>query len=604
MNNANPYDLRLNQIIEKYDIKQQVASDSTLIHNILMELFKTRCANKRTALWGAGRNNSENSHASVIINKYATYVQSLICIIDSCKDFHGKEFLQLPIISPEDIGKYDIDIVIIASKYSAASIREDLQKYAPNCECLDIYEELKQRGIVIYHKFFEESNTYTEIFATKQEYTNNSEKKKKQEALRKLIGLYLCIRDFYHAEVYCGEYINNKFDGFNDIKMMLDEIHSLINEIKEANHRRTDDVTIFFVDSLRAMDVFEKKNGQLHFKMLKGYLENAAVFSNAYATGPTTYESMMGIIAKHYSFEKNAYENNFIFDYDEFDLLKIAEEKGMDIRFYISEGYRVVKETDKIFYKRQLYMTDKLWSVAADMAASEKPTFNFIYFPCELHFPLICGEHRKKPEIRSFVDVGVSDMSWFIESQFEDCIHYVDHVMEYYRSFFSKDMLAVFFSDHSQVIYDKAEQKPFFTYYNNVDRSVHVTFFISSNKIKVGEYPELISMINFNKILSEVLRNNQVIIPETEIVRYQYYNIHNKKLRLYAIEHGYADYIDGINCFMSKDYIYIITGTGKEEVYNRKYIKTNIIDTDEGKSFAEFIKNRYEIIFPEFLRIH
>ena len=109
-------------------------------------------------------------------------------------------------------------------------------------------------------------------------------------------------------------------------------------------------------------------------------------------------------------------------------------------------------------------------------------------------------------------------------------------------------------------------------------------------------------MINFNKILSEVLR----IIgdnPETEIVRYQYYNI-IIKCCLYAIEHGYADYIDGINCFMSKDYIYIITGTGKEEVYNRKYIKTNIIDTDEGKSFAEFIKNRYEIIFPEFLRIH
>lgn len=600
----NPYDIKLNNIISKYNMIQKVASDSTVIHNILMELFKSRCSGKRTALWGAGRNNTENSHAAVIINKYATYVQSLICIIDSCEDFHGKEFLQLPVISPEDIVDNRIDLVIIASKYSAASIREDLNKYAPGCECLDIYEELKKRDIVIYHKFFEESNIYTEIFAEKQKYLGSAETDMKQEALRKLIGYYLCIRDFYHAWIYLDEYVNKQYDDYAGVLKMKQEILSLLQEIKSINNKRTEDITLFFVDSLRAMDVFDKNQGNLKFKMLQGYLENAAVFTNAYATGPTTYESMMGIIAKRYSYEKNAYENNFIFEFDEFDILRIAEQKGMDIRFYISEGYRVIRDSEIIYYKKQIYMTDKLWSVAVDMAVAQRPVFNFIYFPCELHFPLICGEHRMKPEIRGFVDVGVSDMSSFIESQFEDCVRYVNHVMEYYRSFFSPDMLSVFFSDHSQVIYDKEEQRPFFTYYNNKDRSVHVTFFISSNKVPTGEYPELLSMIDFNRILTGVMEDNYITIPVTEIVKYQYYNIHNKKLRQYAIEHDMQDYIDGINCFMSKEYLYVITGTGKEEVYHLNDIKHNIIASKEGSEFADYIRKNYEIDFPEFLKIH
>ncbi len=604
MDNANKYDVQLNHIIDKYHMRQKVFADSLQIHNIIMELFKTRCANKKTALWGAGRNNSENSHAAVIINKYATYVQSLEFIIDSCEDFHGKSFMQLPIISPADINKYGIDIVIVASKSSAGSIKEDLKKHAPGCECLDIYEELRKRDIDIYYKFFEESSVYTDIFAVKQEFTKAVDLTAKQKAHKTLIGLYLLIRNFSYADQYIDLYANAGYEDSTEMLEMQKEIHFLLEEIQKVNSLRTEDVTIFFIDSLRAMDVFEKQKGELSYKMLKSYLENAAVFTNAFSTGPTTYESMMGIISKRYSFEKNAYENNFIFDYEEFDLLKVAEDKGMDVHFYISEGYKVIKDTANITYKKQLYMTDKLWSVATDMAVSENPTFNFIYFPCELHFPLICGDHTNKPEIKSFVDVGVADMSHFIEQQFEDCIRYVDRVFEAYRSFFSKEMLSVFFSDHSQVIYDKNEQKPFFTYYNNLDRSVHVTFFISSNKITAKEYSQFFSMIDFNSVVSGVLRDNEIKMPDREVIKYQYYNIHNKRLRQYAMDHDLQDYIEGINCFMTQEYLYVITGTGKEEVYDLEDRKRDLIETEIGKEFAERIRNNYDISFPDFLKIH
>ena len=65
----NRYEEQLEQWISEYRLVYKETSDSTEIHNILMDLFKTRCDGKRVALWGAGRKNTEKSHAAVILKK-------------------------------------------------------------------------------------------------------------------------------------------------------------------------------------------------------------------------------------------------------------------------------------------------------------------------------------------------------------------------------------------------------------------------------------------------------------------------------------------------------------------------------------------------------
>lgn len=597
----NLYDKRLLDILDAYGLNIQLGSDSVKIHNVLMDLFKTKCGDRKTALWGAGRNNSENSHAFVIIKKYTTYMQGLSVLIDSIPDLWGKEFMGYPIISPSEIVDNDIEVIVVSSKVQADSIKKDIRKYAPNCEVVDIYEELRNKGITVYHKFYEESSIYTSIYRIRQDYLLSDDIKVKEKKLKELISAYFNIKDIFYALQYAKEYVDKQYSDFLQMQKMMEEVEKLIQEIKLKNKNKKDDVVIYFIDSLRAMDVFEKKEDSYEAKMLKGYLDNATVFTKVRSTGVTTYESMISVVQEKLPYEQNVYENNILCEFDEFRLLSVAKEQGYDINFYISEGYPIARPTEEINFIKQVYVSEKLWSLACDMAESKNKTFNFIYFPYELHFPLICGYHEKEPKISGFVDVGVEDTSEFVERQLEECKQYVDNQFEYFRTFFSKDILMSLFSDHSQVVYDKEEQKPYFMYYNNIARSVGVTFFIKGWGIKQQWNEQLVSLYDFNRIFINLLKTGKLVAPDNDIVRYQYYRIHYKKLREVALEKGYTDYIDGINCFTSKEYIYILTATGVEEVYRLEEFKKNIIDTDEGQAFRKKVQDKYDLSFPQFM---
>lgn len=592
----NKYEIQLNNLIDLYGLEYTEMCDSNLVHNTLMELFKTRCEGKKVALWGAGRKNAENSHAAIILKKYTTYIQGMSVIIDSMPELWGDEFLGYPIISPEEIVQNDIDIVIVASKVQSDSIINDLGKYAPDCKCIDIYGELKRKGFNIYHKFYDESNIYTSVYQLRKGY-EEAQGIKKGNILKEIISAYLSIRDFYYAKKFAKEYISNKYENYSRIEEFLQELEKLELEIKEKNRAKKDDIVIFFVDSLRKMDVFHKSPNGYEADMLKSYLDKAIVFTNAKSTGVTTYESMISVIKGKYPYDQNVYENNIMADFDEFSLLPLVKSKGYNINFYVSEGYQVIKDDDGINFVKQVYLPSKLWKLQTDMACSEEKTFNFIYVPYELHFPLICGFHEKEPIASGFVDVGIKDTSDYVPRQLAECKHYVNYIFNYYESWFSEDILFALFSDHSQVVYDDKEQKPYFMYYNNQDRCVNITFFIKGRGLQHQWNEELVSMIDFCKIIEQIINNNSLEIPKREVAIYQYYKIHYKKLREYAQSHGLEDYIDGIWCFTDNDYLFVKTATGKEELIclNEKVNKEQ--NNNLMFLFEQSVKQKYIIDF-------
>lgn len=89
----------------------------------------------------------------------------------------------------------------------------------------------------------------------------------------------------------------------------------------------------------------------------------------------------------------------------------------------------------EIYMKEQLHMPEKLWTMACDIAESDEPTFNFAYYPWELHFPMLCGYMTEKPQIWQFADVGLVNMGDFIQRQLIDCLNYVDTQFSFYKSF-------------------------------------------------------------------------------------------------------------------------------------------------------------------------
>jgi len=601
----NIYDKRLSNLIQNYGFSYKGIIDSIEIHNIIMGLFREKCLTKRIALWGAGRSNSLTSHASVILGKYASYMRGLVCLIDSAKELQGTEFMHYPVVSPESIKDRNIELIIVASRANAASIRQSIQKYAPWCEILDIYEELRNRGIVIPYNFYEEKSLYTELYDKRTAYENAENRENREKALRELISAYLNIRDIPYAIEFCNEYIDRMYSGYENVKEFLSELKKLVAEVKSEVQKRDKDIIIHFIDALRAIDVAHKENDGIKFDILKEYFQNMLYFENAYSTAPTTYESMRSIVCGQYPYEVNVYHDNFVFKLEEFPLLSEANKKGYNIRLYTSDEYRVMLEDERIQYINQIHMSQKLWSLMCDRAVNLKPIAAFLYYPWELHFPLVCGYHKNAPHLPAFTDVGVVDMSDYIEEQFTDCLAYVDKQFAFYRDFYNDHTFLNIFSDHSQIVYDNEKFMPYYMYYNNKERATHCTMAVSGPGIEPGIYHENFSMIDYNIIMKQVMNQQQLQIPVRDILRWQYYSIHNKRFRDVAEEKGFMDYIDGIDCYMLDGYIYSCTKTGKEEVFRVENTDKNLINTEEGRKCAAKVKEVFgESKFPAFLDVH
>lgn len=596
----NSYEARYDSIIKEHDLTRNDFIDSTKIHNIILELFQKKCLKKKIALWGAGYNNSMTSHAAVLLTKYATCLQGVVCLIDSCKELQGKDLLGYPIIAPEQLKDWDIDLVIISSRSSAESIKQSLHQFGPDCASLDLYQELRDQGIDIHYNFYEERSFYSELYDVRVAYENAKEEEK-AALLWKLIASYLKIKDFYYAFVYMDRYIEKQYDRYEEIRQTKEQIQELILEVQKKNEKRKGDITIHYIDALRAVDVLGEKKDT--YQVLNEYLKDSVVFTDIHSTAPTTYESMYATITEHMPYTENVYEDRFILGLDECDLLKKAYEKGYSIRLYSSAEWRIFKEDERIHYVDQIHLTDKLWTMACEMAETKEATFNYAYYPWELHFPLLCGYHTKEPVAVGFKDVGIKDMSGFIEGQLQDCLHYVDQEFAFYAKILPQNGYTVLFSDHSQIVYDPEKCVPFYCYAADNDRSTHCIMAIKGPGIVHKEDDSLQSLLDFNKLVEHYVWNEGKV-PENEMIHYQYYSTHNKQFRDVAKQKGLEDYIDGIQGFRSKEYVYCVTKTGKEEVYRIGDLKYNLIQTKEGKRFAEKVKSQYDISFPKFLEMH
>lgn len=597
----NQYDERLISIIKQHGYEAEGLVSSTQIHATVIDIFTERCVDKKIAIWGVGKKNTVNSHAAVIISKYALNLQGLKCLVDSSVDIQGTEFMGYPVIAPEELPRTDVDIVIIGSRASAEAIIKNLQKIAPDCEYLNIYEELQKRGIVIDYNFFSEQNMYTRLYQLRADY-ENAEEGKKAALLKEIIAGYLEIRDFYYAGKCADIYIKNQYRGYEELLLMMGQIRELQDGITRINSNKKGNVLIHLIDSLRAVDVFEQtEDGGLKFRMFSGYQENAVSFTNAYSTGPTTYESMVGVVKQKLSFDEDVYDNNFMFSFNEFPILQKMKEIEKKIIFYVAKDYYIMEDSGKLERKEHLHMSEKLWNAACDMADSEQEIFGFLYYPWELHFPLLCGYLRNPPMIKHFSDVGLEDMSGFIVDQFEDCKRYVDVQFSYYKDMLGVYTTNVFMGDHSQPVYSEGHSEyPYYMYYNDPDRVSHVAFFLSSPEYEKFNCDRLVSMLDFNQIMEQVICNKSLKFPFREVVQYQYYNIQNKKLREVAERNGFWDYTEGIQCFLSDRYLFVVTATGREEIYKKTDVGFEATEDLEGKEFADRIKRKYDIGFPGF----
>ena len=591
------FDQRLDRLLEKcgVDIIDERKLNDNLELSVKGILTKT-CAGKKCALWGAGRMNTTSSHSAILIGKFATYLQNLVCVIDSDPDFQGKTFLGFPIIAPDQIRDYTIEIIVISSKNSGDSIIKSLHQVSPDIDYVDIYAQLREKGLEVYNNFFDERSIYTQIFDFQDKLKTASTQEEKEYLLRTLISYYFGIRDFYYAYFYLDNYVEKRYDEYEKYVILKTKVNELLDELKSINTKKMEDISMFYVDALREMDVIDIDTGKS--KVLKKYVKCADLYTNVYSTGATTYESMVSAILSKYPLECNVYSQNFLRELDEFDALREIYDKGYQINWMVSDAYRLMKEDRRLNLDIQIYMSKKLWNLTCKLADTGVKTFNFLYFPYEIHCPMLCGFHKRKPVIRGFSNMGIEDFPESIRDQYQECIDYMDKQFDFYYELLGENTTKIIFSDHSQIVYKSDNgTKTYNMYYKDKELCTHIPFIVSRKDKPFTSYDGFLSLVDLNKIMKSILEGNDLTKLVKEIVRYQYYPIHSAKIRLHAKQCGYDSYIDGMDIFLSKEYVYIKTGTGKEEVFEHHNLEKNLIYTEEGIAYKKKVIKNYRLAY-------
>ena len=151
-----------------------------------------------------------------------------------------------------------------------------------------------------------------------------------------------------------------------------------------------------------------------------------------------------------------------------------------------------------------------------------------------------------------------------IKVQFADCLKYFDEELENFFAMLGDDTMMILFSDHSHVVYDQYESKPFYLYYNNLEKSVKNVFMIYKKTWEHKVYDSLVSMIDFNDIAMKIFSEKSLQLPNRESIQYQYYPIQNISIRENAKYFNGEDYIDGIECCYDGNEIKVKTPNKKE----------------------------------------
>lgn len=592
------YDEELIRIIKKYNLDRNENNiNSERINAEVINILKNKCKGKKMAMWGVGDiNNPNETYVYKFLDKYIYYLGKVNCLVDARDDYMGKKLLDIPIIKSDELEKYDVEVILITSFRSRKYIAEDIKTKFPQIYCLDIYEELEKNGIKTEKDIFKSDSRYVDIYFARKKYELAVDEIDKSMYLKDLIARYLDIRDIYYATFFMKEYVDKNYNGWEEISKCVSEVEILLKRIKENTIKRKD-IVLAYIDALRSCDWYDKKTDK--YKILKNISNESKCFLEVNSTASVTYESMYSAMTGNLPLDGDVYNRSYSYRIGESKFFNRAIKKGYSINVYFPELYKILDENKFVKYYYNLYITEHMWNLICRMAEEEKRTIHFFYAK-ELHIPFLCGYFTDEPIETVFSRMGFDDTvedREKVSRQFKDCLQYVQLQIEYFWEYFGERSNKIIFSDHSHIVCNE-KNKPYYMYYNDIEKSVHNVLMISGENVIAEKVSNLVSMRDFNKIILPLLDDKDVYIPEEDIIEYQYYPVMNKSIRECSKLFNGEKYIDGIKCFRNKNYLVVFTKKGLPEIYRLEdENKVSICDSKEGKDFLRYIQKNYDVEF-------
>ena len=140
--------------------------------------------------------------------------------------------LCIPIIDPDEIDKYHIDVIILASWKFRDEFIDEFMERKGQYEIVDPYEYWMENGLRFYCEFYNEPAyqhlhvTYVDINRSLFLYRTTKNDNAKKYNLEKAIAQCIEVKNFIYVEKYVREYIGNGWDSDNRIKQFFNDIHN------------------------------------------------------------------------------------------------------------------------------------------------------------------------------------------------------------------------------------------------------------------------------------------------------------------------------------------------------------------------------------------
>lgn len=470
--------LELEEILIKYQIVKR-----TSLFPVIDAI--TRIEEKysgRIGLYGCGK---EADSLLTFISRYLLKLQIEYCFDKTVKTYHYKDLIKnTDVTSIESIQERKVDCIIIGSYKFRKELRENLYRIGYSGEIFDSYEYLGE--------YFEEHfSDYEILFKAKQSYLS-ADRNIEPALLKQLIKEYLLIKDFQsafeHIEIYCQK----TYPEFEKYLKLEKELKQFLQEIKDyINQRGKKDIIINWIDALSYYDLPD-------FPFLQRIVSQGICYENAYTVMPWTTETTKAMLCGEHPIEgklflrENFSENNA-------KLLKILSENGYGFaycgRLKFAKLFDSSVEVPLSFNDNKWSSSlPKQWDAIDILCKSDKPMCILVHTLRETHQPYICGE--------------VDTLNWYESSERDwkekKCQRqaavsgeYIDNRLAFYESFYGKNAVKIYMSDHGRV-----GNLPF------NEKKIHVFFSISGNSIHGRKIKEMFSLVSFPKVIRAVINDS------------------------------------------------------------------------------------------------
>lgn len=468
---------KFNELLVKHGIIKNFTFEPAA--DALSQLEQKYCLGEKIGLYGCGK---EADGLMTLISNYTKELKIECCFDQIVRKYQYRDrVMDRNVIPVEKISEKNIDCVIIGSYRLREEFIKNLSIAGYKGEIFDLYEYLDEY-IQDYY------SDYEAIYNLRQAYKKET-LEKKAAVLRQLIKNYLLLKDFLSAFDSIDLYCKSGYTNYEKYIKLKQEIHVFLDEVLNCiNARKEKDIIINWVDAVSYYDLKE-------FPFLHHKVESGVCFENAYTVMPWTTETKKTILYGEYPIEGKLFLREKL-EKDNTTLIQLLEKNGYDFGYCglprITKMFDASVVVPSIFYENKYVSSlQKQWNALAMLCMSQKPMCILIHTLYETHEPYICGEGD------TFIIFGSTEKDWKQEEcQKQAAVSgaYIDKQLAFYESFYGKDSIKIYMSDHGRV-----GNSPF------NEKKIHVVFSVNGADTKNKKIDKMFSLVNFPKVIETIL---------------------------------------------------------------------------------------------------